>query len=161
MAAPSAPRLAHDLQQLPKYLYRGPMAAVLSRRFVLLLTTFGRRSGMPHQTPLTFMPRGARLVVYAGARRERADWYRNVLAHPEVRVQLGTHYFRAVAHAVEQPAARRELARAFEVHQRRCGPPAPIRWLRRVTGGGDYDAQVAAAFARAEEIPFVELEPIR
>ncbi|MBV9173380.1 MAG: nitroreductase family deazaflavin-dependent oxidoreductase, partial [Chloroflexi bacterium] len=45
-------------QRLPLLMYRGPMANVLHRRYVLLLTTVGRRSGQPRTVPLTYMPLG-------------------------------------------------------------------------------------------------------
>jgi deazaflavin-dependent oxidoreductase (nitroreductase family) len=129
---PPASRLARAFQQAPKYLYRGPMAVVLSRRFVLRLTTVGRKSGLARETPLTFMPLDGPVVVYAGARGDHADWYRNVRAHPEVWVRIGRQRFRASAHSVEQPVARRELARRFQRHQMRCGPPQLIRWVGRM-----------------------------
>lgn len=51
--------------------------------------------------------------------------------------------------------------RLLEVWMRvRCGPPGPIKWFRKHVGGDDYDTQVAEAFRRAEEIPFVRLEPV-
>ena len=150
----------HAFQRLPLYLYRGPLAHVLHRRFVLLLTTRGRVSGHPRTTPLTYMPFDERLVVYAGARGERADWYRNLLAYPEVRIRMGSRRLKARAHPVLEPARRRELAAPFVRHQQRCRPPAPIKWVRRVFGGDDYDAHVAQAFAQAEAVPFIELEPI-
>jgi len=150
---------ARAFQRLPVVLYHGPLARLLDRRFVLLLTTRGRRTGQPRTTALTYLPFGASLVVYAGARGEHSDWYRNLLAQPEVRVRRGGHELHARAHPVLDPARRRELADRFARHQRRCGPPGPIKWLRRVFGGDDYDAHVAQAFAQAESVPFIELQP--
>ena len=83
----------------PQRLYRGPIARLLNRRFVLLLTTLGRRSRQPRSTLLTYMPLEGRLVTYAGARGERADWYRNLLANQEAVVRTGSSHFRARAPA--------------------------------------------------------------
>ncbi|MBV9921473.1 MAG: nitroreductase family deazaflavin-dependent oxidoreductase, partial [Pseudonocardia sp.] len=146
-------------RRTPLLLYRGPLARALDRRYVLLLTTRGRTSGRWRTTPLTYLPHDAGLVVYAGARGERSDWYRNLLANPHVLVRTGSRRFRARAHPVHQQARRRELADLFVLHPRGCGPPAPIKWARRVLRGEDYDVYVARAFAQAEVVPFVALEP--
>ncbi|MBV9579302.1 MAG: nitroreductase family deazaflavin-dependent oxidoreductase [Chloroflexi bacterium] len=57
---------------------------------IVLLTTRGRRSGRPRTTPLTYMPLDQSVVIYAGARGERSDWYRNLLARPSVLVRVGS-----------------------------------------------------------------------
>lgn len=56
---------------------------------IVLLTTRGRKSGMPRTTPLMAVADGDRLVVVASnAGKDRApDWYLNLRADPTVRVQ--------------------------------------------------------------------------
>ncbi|RPK87742.1 MULTISPECIES: nitroreductase/quinone reductase family protein [Streptomyces] len=66
---------------------------------LLLLTTTGARSGKPHTTPLGYVRDGRRLLVVAsslGAPLD-PDWYRNLLAHPTVRVELGAEEFQTLA----------------------------------------------------------------
>ena len=63
----SRPAAADRPQPVPTV----PVAAV-SRRFVLLLTTRGRRSGQPRTTPLTSMPPGERLAPVLASRAELA-----------------------------------------------------------------------------------------
>lgn len=67
----------------------------------VLLTTRGRRSGLPRTTPLSAFPLGAGssagsppagalvLVASDGGRPQHPQWYRNLLADPDVVVQLG------------------------------------------------------------------------
>ncbi|MER7516315.1 nitroreductase/quinone reductase family protein [Streptomyces sp. NPDC126499] len=67
---------------------------------LLLLTTTGARSGNPHTTPLGFVrddgpdghegPDGERLLVVgsAGGSDRHPDWYRNILANPQVTVEI-------------------------------------------------------------------------
>jgi deazaflavin-dependent oxidoreductase (nitroreductase family) len=55
---------------------------------VLYLTTRGRRSGRPHRVEIWFAARDGRLYLLAGG-RERADWVRNLRAHPSVTVEIG------------------------------------------------------------------------
>ena len=50
-------------------------------KFVLLLTTHGRRSGRPRVTPLVYELQGDTILV-ASARGQSADWLRNIQANP-------------------------------------------------------------------------------
>ncbi len=70
---------------------------------VLLLTTTGRKTGLPHTTPVGYFDLGddlgdVRFVVASngGAPRHPA-WYFNLTAHPEVRVEVGRDAYSAVA----------------------------------------------------------------
>ena len=67
-------------------------------RFVLLLTTVGRRSGRPRVTPLVYVERGDTILV-ASARGHSADWLRNIRANPRVRVRVGRRHFDGLAEA--------------------------------------------------------------
>ena len=61
---------------------------------VLVLTTTGRRSGLPRDTPLQFEEVDGVLHV-ASARGTAADWYRNAVADPRVRVTVRGREFAA------------------------------------------------------------------
>src|SRR5688572_17791162 len=58
---------------------------------VMLLTTRGRRSGLPRTAPLLYMRDGERIVVVAstGGLPSHPAWYLNLSADPEVQVQIG------------------------------------------------------------------------
>jgi len=79
---------------------------------LLLLTTQGARTGREHVTPLTYTRDGERLVVVAskGGAPSDPDWYRNLIAHPEVVVEIDTERFDARA----TPAEPGERERLFE-----------------------------------------------
>ncbi|MFC4564152.1 nitroreductase/quinone reductase family protein [Nocardiopsis mangrovi] len=66
---------------------------------LLLLTTTGAKSGAEHTTPLGFVREGGRLLVVAsaGGSDRHPAWYHNLLAHPMVRVEIGTEAFGAIA----------------------------------------------------------------
>ena len=72
----------------------------MHRERLLLLTTTGARSGSAHTTPMMFHRDGdGRLLVIAsnaGAVRD-PDWYRNLVAHPSVRVEIGEQDYAATA----------------------------------------------------------------
>jgi deazaflavin-dependent oxidoreductase (nitroreductase family) len=72
-------------------------------RMVLLLTTTGRKSGLPRHTPLQFEEVDGDLYV-ASARGQDADWFKNILSNPNVHVRLGKQEFDAFAEPVSEPA---------------------------------------------------------
>jgi deazaflavin-dependent oxidoreductase (nitroreductase family) len=65
----------------------------------LILTTTGRRSGRPYSTPLHFAEHDGRYVLVAsnGGSDTHPQWYRNLLVHPEVEVQIRGERFAARA----------------------------------------------------------------
>jgi deazaflavin-dependent oxidoreductase (nitroreductase family) len=86
--------------------FRANRGVLRRRRWpVLLLTTTGARTGMTRVTPLNFTIDGERIVVIAskaGAPTNPA-WFRNLVAHPEVTIELGPERFRARARVAEEP----------------------------------------------------------
>ena len=65
----------------------------------LLLTATGRKSGEPFIFPLFYGKDGDSFIVVAskGGAPQHPGWYRNLLANPEVEVQVGTAKMRARA----------------------------------------------------------------
>lgn len=76
---------------------------------VILLTTIGAKSGQPRVTPLNYSVDGDRLVVIAskGGSPTHPDWYRNLVANPEVTIEYGNETFRARARTAEEPERTR------------------------------------------------------
>lgn len=106
----------------------------------LLLEHLGRTSGTTYTTPLLYLADGDDLVVVAsqGGLPKNPQWYANLLAHPDTRVQLRKEGFRAV--------------RAREV----AGEERAALWPRLVELYADF-----AKYQRwtEREIPVVVLEP--
>ena len=65
----------------------------------LLLTTTGRKSGKQFISPLFYGKTGNSYIVVApkGGAPQHPGWYRNILANPEVKVQVGTAKIKARA----------------------------------------------------------------
>ena len=76
---------------------------------MLLLTTTGARTGQPRVTPLNFSVDDDRLVVIAskGGSATHPAWYRNLVANPEVTIELGAETFQARASTAEEPERTR------------------------------------------------------
>jgi deazaflavin-dependent oxidoreductase (nitroreductase family) len=70
---------------------------------LLLLTTTGAKSGEPRTRPLAYLSDGGRIYVFAGNRGAPTNpsWYHNLIAHPDVTVELGTETFEARAIVME------------------------------------------------------------
>lgn len=81
---------------------------------LVLLTTTGRRSGLPRTTALEARRHGSKLYVIS-AWGTRAEWYRNLLADPVVRVQQGGRSYVARAVPIQD---RDELWRALRLFRK-------------------------------------------
>src|SRR5262249_47529237 len=85
---------------------------------LLLLTTTGARSGQKRINPLTSLLDGERLFIFAanGGRPKTPDWYYNLVAHPQVTVELGTEQFEATAVLVEGEERDQIFAKEVQRH---------------------------------------------
>lgn len=102
---------------------RGP------QRLVLLLTTTGRKSGLPRVTPLQFEEVGGDYYL-GSARGTQADWYRNVQADPCVQIEVQGRKLSGVAEAVNDPSRVADfLAMRMERHPLMIGMITHIEGL--------------------------------
>ena len=71
---------------------------------VLLLHTTGAKSGLERINPVAYLADGDRYVVIAskGGAPSNPDWYYNILAHPQVNVEVGTEQFPVQATVAEE-----------------------------------------------------------
>jgi deazaflavin-dependent oxidoreductase (nitroreductase family) len=82
---------------------------------ILLLTTTGRKTGRPRVTPLQYELIDGAFYLGASLGR-RADWYRNILAHPAVEVRTGSRRLAGVAETITDPG---RIADFLELRWRR------------------------------------------
>ena len=68
----------------------------------LLLVTKGRKTGKKHLFPLFYAETGKSYFVVAskGGAPDHPGWYKNILANPEVELQVGTRTLKARARTV-------------------------------------------------------------
>jgi deazaflavin-dependent oxidoreductase (nitroreductase family) len=66
---------------------------------LLLLHHRGARSGVSHVTPLAFLKDGERYVIFGSAAGSPRNpgWYHNLVAHPEVSIEVGTDTLQVTA----------------------------------------------------------------
>ena len=102
----------------PAWLIRGAYAVGLGPvvgRLILLLTTTGRKSGLPRVTPLQYEEIDGAFYV-ASAQGARADWFRNILADPHVQVHVKSCRIRGIAEPITDPS---KIADFIELRLRR------------------------------------------
>jgi deazaflavin-dependent oxidoreductase (nitroreductase family) len=106
---------------------------------MLLLTTKGAKSGQERTTPLVYSRDGDRMVIIAsfGGAPKHPAWYHNLVANPDVTVEVGTEKFTARA-SVPQGAERDRLFKAqaammpnFDEYQRNTTRRIPAVVLER------------------------------
>ncbi|AYC40327.1 nitroreductase/quinone reductase family protein [Streptomyces griseorubiginosus] len=84
---------------------------------LILLTTTGARTGTPHTTPVGYLPDGGdRILVIAsaGGSPRHPDWYRNLVANPQVTVESGVFTYEARAVVLAGDERDQAFARAVE-----------------------------------------------
>ncbi len=82
----------------------------------LLLTTVGRKSGEKYIFPLFYGKTGDSYIIVAskGGAPEHPGWYRNLVANPEVEIQVGTLKTKARARTVTGEERARLWEKAVE-----------------------------------------------
>lgn len=108
---------------------------------LLLLTTKGAKSGLSRTNPLAYLHDGDRYVIiasFAGAPKN-PPWYHNLVAHPNVRVEVGGQSFDARAEVVKEPerSALYQKVEAkmpvFSEYKRKTQRSIPVIALRRMS----------------------------
>ena len=81
-------------------------------RMLLLLHTKGAKSQQERINPVAYVRDGERFVVIAGLRKRgfaptNPDWYYNIVANPELTVEVGKETFPVHASVTEEPERTR------------------------------------------------------
>src|SRR5579864_1046779 len=97
---------------------RGKSDTPMAGRPLLLLTTTGAKSGQLRTTPMMYIRDGDRLLVIASnaGAPTHSDWYRNLVAHPEVTVEIGNETFKATAIVMEGSERQGLWTRVVELY---------------------------------------------
>jgi deazaflavin-dependent oxidoreductase (nitroreductase family) len=95
----------------------GAVGGMFQGASLILLTTTGSRTGAPRTNPVTYLRDGGRVVVFASNQgaSTNPDWYRNLVAHPEVTVEIGAETYGAVAQSLRGSERDRLYARQAEL----------------------------------------------
>lgn len=107
---------------------------------LLLLITTGAKSGRSYTTPTMYLPEGNRLFIFASkaGAPTNPDWYHNLLAHPEVTVEVGNETYQALTTVVTGEERDRlyekhaSLYPQFADYQKKTKRKIPVIALERV-----------------------------
>jgi deazaflavin-dependent oxidoreductase (nitroreductase family) len=117
----------------------GKVGGMFAGAPMVLLTTRGARSGQPRTTPLVYTTDGDRLVVLAskGGADTNPAWYHNLVANPDVTVEVGSEKFTATAAVPTGPErdrlfnAQAALMPNFAEYQQKTKRRIPVVTLER------------------------------
>ena len=93
-------RLARNTKVIEEFRSNGgQVGGTFANMPLLLLHTVGAKSGQPRINPLACMRDGDRFLIFAskGGNPHHPHWYLNLLANPNVTVEVGAETFEAVA----------------------------------------------------------------
>jgi len=118
----------------------GRVGGFFEGKTLLLLHTRGAKTGLPRTNPLVYLPDGERFVVIAskGGAPSDPDWFRNLVADPNVTVEVGTRTIPARAVVVTGPeraelyARQAERLPAFAGYERKTTRTIPVIALEPV-----------------------------
>lgn len=106
---------------------------------LLLLHSVGARSGETRVNPMMYLPDGDRFLVFASkaGADTNPDWYHNLLAHPDARIEVGDDTFEVRAEELtgaerdEKYAEQAALYPGFADYQEQTSRVIPVFALSR------------------------------
>lgn len=142
---------------LNRLLFKSPVIwwrmglAPLLWRWMLLLTTWGRKSRLPRYTMLSYTLHAGKAYIISGW-GQRTDWYQNTSADPHVTVQLGRSPYSAIARRVVDVE---EYATVVQIMLRTGGDSHFKPWLKSLDIAYDLNELVA----KRDRVHLVALDP--
>jgi deazaflavin-dependent oxidoreductase (nitroreductase family) len=118
---------------------------------LLLLHTTGARTGQSRVNPLVYQSIGDDFAVFGskGGAPGHPDWYRNLVAHPEVTVEVGTDSIPVRARTIEGTDRERIWTKqkdrfpGFAEYERTTSREIPVVVLERRTPSSESAADQA------------------
>lgn len=119
----------------------GQVGGPFEQANVILMTVTGAKSGAERTTPVVYFDDGDRIYVIASAAgsTKHPAWYHNLIANPELPVEVGTDKYQARAVPVTDDAERDRLyAHAvslmpiFGEYEKQANRRIPVLYLDRV-----------------------------
>ncbi len=109
---------------------------------MLLLHTVGAKSGQSRTNPVMYLPERDRWIIFAtkAGGPTSPDWYHNLLANPNVTVEVGTETFEAIATVVAGKerdslyAHQAQLYPIFAGYEEKTSRKIPVVALARKRG---------------------------
>lgn len=118
----------------------GKVGGRFAGRTLLLLHTIGAKSGQPRINPVAYVKDGDRFAIVAskGGAPTNPAWYYNLVAHPDVTVEVGTEQFQVHATVAAEPDRTRlykqmvDMMPSFAEYEQKTTRKIPVIILTRV-----------------------------
>ena len=118
---------------------QGKVGGGFEGRTLLLLHTMGAKSKQERINPVAYVRDGERYVVIAskGGAPTNPDWYYNILAKPELTVEVGTETFKVHATVTSEPERTRlynkmvEMMPGFDDYRKKTTRKIPVIALQK------------------------------
>jgi deazaflavin-dependent oxidoreductase (nitroreductase family) len=112
----------------------GKVGGPFAGKTLLILHTIGAKSGLERLNPVAYIPDADRLVIIAskGGAPTNPDWYYNIVANPQVTVEVGIEEFTARASISTEPERTRlynkmvEMMPGFAEYQKKTTRIIPV-----------------------------------
>jgi len=106
---------------------------------MIIVTHTGAKSGRSYTTPLVYTKDGSRYVIIASkaGAPNNPSWYHNLVAHPEVTLEIGAEKFKARAKEVKGEerdrlfAAQAKMMPQFNDYAKKTARKIPVFVLER------------------------------
>jgi len=117
----------------------GKVGGYFADTTVLLLHSTGAKSGLERVNPVVTFADDDRYVIIAskGGAPTHPDWYHNIVANPEVEVEVGTERFKAQASITDEPERTtlyeqmETIMSGFTEYKQKAGRVIPVITLTR------------------------------
>jgi deazaflavin-dependent oxidoreductase (nitroreductase family) len=112
----------------------GKVGGPFTGRTLLLLHSKGAKSGQERINPVAYVQDGDRYVVIAskGGAPTHPDWYYNLVAHPDVTVEVGREKINARASVTQEPERTRlynkmvDMMPGFDEYRKKTTRQIPV-----------------------------------
>ena len=124
-----------------RFMYRRGLARKMGQMQQVLLTTTGRKSGKLHTVPLGAVREGDGWVVIAsfGGADVHPSWWLNMLANPDVTIQVNDKIIKARMQEITDPIDRERIwntvvstMKGYANYPKKTSRVIPLGWLRPV-----------------------------
>jgi deazaflavin-dependent oxidoreductase (nitroreductase family) len=92
-------KVLKKLYRIPILLFRLGLSKIFSK-YILILSTYGRKTGKVHHTPIEYFQHQGRFYVMSGF-GTKPDWFKNILADPNVTLQINQKVLHLIARKPE------------------------------------------------------------
>jgi deazaflavin-dependent oxidoreductase (nitroreductase family) len=119
----------------------GKVTGIFGGAPLLLLTTTGAKSGRTRTTPLVYLQDGDRIAIFGskGGAPSHPAWYHNLVANPDVTVEVPGETFEARAVVLDGAererlfSAQKQAMPAFAEYEAKTDRQIPVIVLERVS----------------------------